>query len=218
MLAALKKVPAADDSHATTSQGRSEQESSGQATVSRRTIRDLATRFCDTLLAWGVGLVVGFFWLLVRLGDAWADWREGRRGEKDFYVLLVLLLCLSAAPARAEPSQSRVLDQIAQVESANRYWVIGPAGEVTAYQMRPRYWWAYTDEPLSRASQDPRFGRTIAAKHLAQLRRELIAYGYQVTAYNLALAWHAGTPAMVRGRTTAAQRDHAQRVANLVGR
>lgn len=130
-------------------------------------------------------------------------------------LLAITLLSVLAGPATADTDRARMLDAIAPVESANRHWVIGPLGEVTAYQMLPRNWRRLTTEPLSRARRDPAFGRLVAFMHLDQLVTELRAYGLQETPYNLALAWRAGSPAAAHGTATAAQRDHAQRIANL---
>lgn len=133
-------------------------------------------------------------------------------------LVRAILFCVAVAlvvPVTAQAyDRARFLHSVGSVESRNRYWVVGPCGEVTQFQVMPRIWRFHTRLPISRAS-DPAIGLTVAQRHLSQLERELRAFGVEVTVYNLALAWRAGSPAVARNSTSASQRDHAQRIVNL---
>ncbi len=127
-------------------------------------------------------------------------------------LLLLTLALFLAVPLHAF-DRPRFLQSVGSVESRNRYWVVGPCGEVTQFQLMPRIWRFHTSLPISRAS-DPAIGLTVAQRHLSQLERELRVLGVPVTPYNLALAWRAGSPAVAANTASASQRDHAQRIVN----
>lgn len=131
-------------------------------------------------------------------------------------LLLATFFTLNIAkPIPAATDSGRMLDAIAAVETGNDYRKVGRAGEVTAFQIMPRYWHLHTSAPITRGSTDESLGRLVASRHLAQLRRELIGFRLAVTPYNLALAWRAGSPAVAHKKATPHQRDHAQRIVNL---
>lgn len=127
---------------------------------------------------------------------------------------ILICMTLTLATTANAYDRPRFLQSVGSVESRNRYWVVGPCGEVTQFQLMPRIWRFHTSAPISRASSDPAIGLTVASRHLKQLETELRAFGLPVTPYNLALAWRAGSPAVASNRTSAAQRDHAQRIVN----
>ena len=85
-------------------------------------------------------------------------------------VLLVVLVAYASGP---RPVVERVfLRQQAEVETGNRAWVRGPAGEIGRNQMLPSTWRAYTDASPRLAVTDPRFAERIELEHLRWLRRQ----------------------------------------------
>ena len=73
----------------------------------------------------------------------------------------------------------------------------------------------HTDVPFERAL-DRMQSEEVAIKHYEWIRRGLIRNGFPQTPYYIALAWNGGLSSVVRGKTSRAARDYAERVTNLV--
>lgn len=139
-------------------------------------------------------------------------------------LLLFVLFCAAAACCAASDTvtdwrrRRAALDPLAllaalrQVESGDRPYAVGAAGERTAYQFTPATWARYTQRSLERGAADTSFANMVAAMHLAYLRQRLSARGLRETPENLARAWRHG-PNFSPGAT--ARSDYAARVANL---
>ena len=99
-----------------------------------------------------------------------------------------------------------LLVAIASVESGSNPAAIGKQGERSQYQITEHVWKSLTKEPFHFATDDKVLAEEVATNHLIQLTRELEAGKVPVTVENLALAWHAGSPAVVHHRLTAEQK------------
>ena len=92
----------------------------------------------------------------------------------------------------------------------------GKFGELGAYQFRRGTWGMHTDVPFERAL-DRMQSEEVAIKHYEWIRRGLVRNGLPQTPYYIALAWNGGLSSVIRGKTSRAARDYAERVTNLVG-
>jgi hypothetical protein len=132
---------------------------------------------------------------------------------------IILLLLLSTAGARAEvsPRGSR-LEALSQIETGNDDRVVGGAGEVSRFQIKPWVWKQYSD---SEAYSNRRISAQVAEQHLAGLsqifrkctRRE-------PTDFDLYVLWNAGPTYYARvgfakSRVHPVIRERANRYANL---
>ncbi len=108
------------------------------------------------------------------------------------------------------------LQGIALVEHVTDPAKPGDAGELGYHRITPGVWAQHTTAPFIWAGTDEALELWVAQRHLDWLERGLLAqHPRPVSPYWLALAWNAGLTATLRGETTAAQRDYAQRVQNL---
>lgn len=127
----------------------------------------------------------------------------------------ILLLLLSAAGARADVSR---LEALSQIETGDDDRVIGRAGEVSRYQIKPWIWRQYSD---SEAYSNRRISTQVADQHLTGLagifrkctRRE-------PTDFDLYVLWNAGPTyynriGFARSRVHPVIRERARRYANL---
>ena len=127
----------------------------------------------------------------------------------------ILLLLLSVADARADVSR---LEALSQIETGNDDRVVGGAGEVSRYQIKPWIWRQYSD---SEAYSNRRVSSQVAAQHLAGLtqifrkctRRE-------PTDFDLYVLWNAGPTyynriGFAKSRVHPIIRERARRYANL---
>lgn len=138
-------------------------------------------------------------------------------------VLLCSLLSTYVPPwsvraASPKLDEDRVLPAIALVETGTTRLSrpckkIGKAGERGAWQMKRIVWQAYTAAPFERASTDAALAHLIATMHLRFLRIELELRNGCISAFSLALAWHAGLTGMQDA--TVEQNDYAERVQAL---
>ena len=131
----------------------------------------------------------------------------------------ILLLLLSLAGARAEaPSRLSRLEALSQIETGDDDRVIGRAGEVSRYQIKPWIWRQYSD---SEAYSNRRISTQVADQHLTGLagifrkctRRE-------PTDFDLYVLWNAGPTyynriGFARSRVHPVIRERARRYANL---
>lgn len=113
-------------------------------------------------------------------------------------------------------SRSDTLDAIHRVENPLNSSRPGKFGELGAYQFRRSTWHMHTSQPFERAL-DRATSERIAVLHYEWLSRGLVRRGLPVTPYNVALAWNGGLTSTIRGRSSRAAHDYAQRVTNLVG-
>lgn len=124
---------------------------------------------------------------------------------------LVLSVAVASGSERWE-----TLEAIHCVENPQNVTRPGLYGELGAYQFRESTWRQHTSAPFARALERE-VSDVVAVRHYEYLRRGLERAGLPVTCYNIALAWNAGLAAAVRGRSPAATRDYAERVANIAG-
>ncbi len=126
-------------------------------------------------------------------------------------VLVVLGLCSSEAA-------STKLDAISLIETGNRDWVIGSAGEVSRYQIKPIVWRQYS---ASRAYTDVQLSTRVAAEHLSYLETVFRSKaGREPSDFDRYVMWNAGFNYYARKRFSprAVQsivRERATRYANL---
>jgi hypothetical protein len=137
-------------------------------------------------------------------------------------TLLVGLLAL-LAPKRAhsaQPQAQRVgtldavvmLDAIAAVETGDKYWPIGKAGERGRCQFMPATWARYTNADFATwASRDCDLTRRVERAHLAHLMRALFRPGHIPEPALIAAGWRYGEGRAGRN----VRSDYAKRVANL---
>ena len=129
--------------------------------------------------------------------------------------LLLMLALLPSALAASSPSRAETLNAIHQVENPLNSTRPGKFGELGAYQFRASTWKMHTDVPFERAL-DRVQSEEIAIRHYEWIKRGLSRNGLPQTPYYIALAWNGGLYSVIRGRSSEAARDYAERVSNLV--
>lgn len=140
-----------------------------------------------------------------------------RLGVIAFFVLGACALALAVVRAeRRGIEDAHLLWAIAERETGNNPHAVGRRGEFTAWQFKAGTWHDYTDMTPADGVRNPAAAYAVAEAHLDWLRGCLRRAGLKPTPYRLALSWHAGIGATVKGDTTASQRTYAQDVANLV--
>ena len=112
-------------------------------------------------------------------------------------------------------SRAETLDAIHRVENPLNSSRPGKFGELGAYQFRRGTWHMHTRLPFERALNRSA-SEEIAVLHYEWLVRGLARNGLPTTPYNIALAWNGGLSSVVKGRSSRAAHDYAQRVTNLV--
>ena len=124
---------------------------------------------------------------------------------------LLLFLCLTAAAAAAETLDlQRFLNALAAVETGVRWdGRPGPAGELSAWQIRKETWRQHTCAPFHLAATNPALAEVIAIEHITWLELELGRRGLPVTPAAVATCWNGGLGRA--GQWT----DFGQRVENL---
>lgn len=108
------------------------------------------------------------------------------------------------------------LEAIHRLENPRDLPTPGPCGELGAYQFREQTWRMHTNLPFARAL-DRRTSDFVAVKHYDWIKRGLESAGVPASPYAIALAWNGGLDRAVRGKSCAATRDYAERVANIAG-
>ena len=128
---------------------------------------------------------------------------------------IVTLVTLALAPAQAKASsRTETLEAIHRVENPRDVSRPGKYGELGAYQFRRSTWRMHTTMPFEKAL-DRAESEEVAVLHYEWLKRGLARNGVAQTPYNIALAWNAGLTSVIRGRSSRASHDYAQRVNNL---
>lgn len=128
---------------------------------------------------------------------------------------VILVLCLSLVAAYGGLNK---LEAISMIETGDNDRLIGGAGEVSRYQIKPAIWELYSD---SRAYQNPRLSARVAEQYLATLESAFQRRtGRAPTDFDSYVLWNGGiTYYAKRGfspaRVSPIVRDRAQRYANL---
>ena len=139
--------------------------------------------------------------------------------SRRLFVAVGLLFSLGLTPGllrASTSSRAETLDAIHRVENPLNLTRPGKFGELGAYQFRRGTWGMHTDVPFERAL-DRMQSEEVAIKHYEWIRRGLVRNGLPQTPYFIALAWNGGLSSVIRGKTSRAARDYAERVTNLVG-
>jgi len=98
-----------------------------------------------------------------------------------------VILMLSLLSAQAGLSK---LEAISMIETADRDWVVGKAGERSRYQIMPKVWQSYTS---SRDYRNPQLARTVAERHLAALEETFQkATGREPSDFDRYVLWNGG--------------------------
>jgi len=111
-----------------------------------------------------------------------------------------------------ELNLGRLLDAIREIEG----WrgIRGPAGEFGPFQILPSVWRHHSKVSPWRASANEH--RRIALAQIAEIRRRLAAGERDAnSAFMIALAWNAGTSAVIGGTAPARSWDYADRTRNI---
>jgi hypothetical protein len=128
---------------------------------------------------------------------------------------VILFLICSAVSAAAGLSK---LDALAMIETGNNDAVIGSAGEVSRYQIKPRVWREYSP---SLAWRDAGVSTQVAQGYLADLEALFRKRtGREATDFDLYVLWNAGPAYYARidfsaRRVGAIIRERANRYVNL---
>ena len=136
------------------------------------------------------------------------------RGVRWPTVALVMMLWVFPVTAVAS-QRAQTLEAIRMVENPRDLTRPGKFGELGAYQFRRGTWRMHTKVPFERAI-DRAASEEVALRHYEWIKRGLIRNGVPATPYNIALAWNSGLSAVIRGRSSAAAHNYAERVSNLV--
>jgi hypothetical protein len=127
----------------------------------------------------------------------------------------VAIVMLSAFSAQAGLSK---LEAISMIETCDRDWIVGKAGERSRYQIMPSVWSHYTP---SRDYSNPQLARAVAERHLTTLeetfRKET---GREPTDFDRYVLWNAGPTYYGKinfeaRRVSSVIRERAQRYVNL---
>lgn len=127
----------------------------------------------------------------------------------------VVILMLAVTSAQAGLSK---LEALSMIETADRDWVVGKAGERSRYQIMPRVWKSYT---TSREYRNPELARTVAQRHVTWLEDTFRkATGRQATDFDLYVLWNGGPTYYARINYDAKRvhpviRERAERYVNL---
>jgi hypothetical protein len=98
-----------------------------------------------------------------------------------------VILMLSLLSAQAGLSK---LEAISMIETADRDWVVGKAGERSRYQIMPKVWQSYTS---SRDYRNPELARAVAERHLASLEETFRkATGREPSDFDRYVLWNGG--------------------------
>jgi hypothetical protein len=126
-----------------------------------------------------------------------------------------VILMLSLLSAQAGLSK---LEAISMIETADRDWVVGKAGERSRYQIMPKVWHSYTS---SRDYRNPELARTVAERHLAAVEETFRkATGREPSDFDRYVLWNGGPTYYTKigfeaGRVHPVIRERAERYVNL---
>jgi hypothetical protein len=127
----------------------------------------------------------------------------------------VTIVMLSALSAQAGLSK---LEAISMIETCDRDWVVGRAGERSRFQIMPSVWSHYT---ASRDYENPRLAREVAERHLIALeetfRKET---GREPSDFDRYVLWNGGPTYYGKigfnaSRVSPVIRERAERYVNL---
>jgi hypothetical protein len=128
---------------------------------------------------------------------------------------IAVIVVLSVMSAQAGLSK---LEAISMIETADRDWVVGRAGERSRYQMMPRVWSSYTS---SRDYKNPQLAQAVASKHLTVLEDTFRkATGRETSDFDRYVLWNAGPTYYAKigynaRRVSPVIRERAERYVNL---
>jgi hypothetical protein len=144
---------------------------------------------------------------------------------------VAVFACLANASRAATPPAGEVpcgpvpdarrLAALSMLESGDNDRAIGPAGEVSRYQISPALWQAYTD---SRNYRDPAVSSPVVVQHWNRLYSYFLAKtGRTPSDFDMYVLWNTragyySTRGFNPQRVQSAVRDHAERFVNLVNR
>src|SRR5215212_2083282 len=98
-----------------------------------------------------------------------------------------VILMLAVTSGQAGLSK---LEAISMIETADRDWVVGSAGERSRYQIMPKVWSAYSS---SREYKNPQLARAVAERHLASLEETFRkATGREASDFDRYVLWNGG--------------------------
>ena len=126
-----------------------------------------------------------------------------------------VILMLAVTSGQAGLSK---LEAISMIETADRDWVVGSAGERSRYQIMPKVWSAYTS---SREYKNPELARTVAERHLAVLEETFRkATGREASDFDRYVLWNGGPTYYAKINYNAKRvhpviRERAERYVNL---
>jgi hypothetical protein len=127
----------------------------------------------------------------------------------------MVIVMLSALSAQAGLSK---LEAISMIETCDRDWIVGKAGERSRYQIMPSVWSHYTP---SRDYSNPQLARAVAERHLTALEETLRKEaGREPTDFDRYVLWNAGPTYYAKinfdaRRVSPVVRERAQRYVNL---
>jgi hypothetical protein len=127
----------------------------------------------------------------------------------------LMILVLSVMSAHAGLSK---LEAISMIETADRDWIVGKAGERSRYQIMPKVWQSYT---TSRDYRNPELARTVAERHLAGLEETFRkATGREASDFDRYVLWNGGPTYYAKINFDASRvhpviRERADRYVNL---
>lgn len=118
----------------------------------------------------------------------------GERCRRMIRALLIALCLVCTVPAWAmQPDFAREAEALAQKETGVK-WDGRPGrfGELSRWQITRAVWVQHSTESFAVAARDEPKARSVALKHLAWLRGQLLRRGIEPTAERLATCWHFG--------------------------
>ena len=126
-----------------------------------------------------------------------------------------VILMLAVTSGQAGLSK---LEAISMIETADRDWVVGSAGERSRYQIMPKVWSAYTS---SREYKNPQLARAVAERHLTSLEETFFkATGREASDFDRYVLWNGGPTYYAKigydaKRVHPVIRERAERYVNL---
>jgi hypothetical protein len=126
-----------------------------------------------------------------------------------------VILMLAVTSGQAGLSK---LEAISMIETADRDWVVGAAGERSRYQIMPKIWNTYTS---SREYRNPQLARAVAERHLASLEETFFkATGREASDFDRYVLWNGGPTYYAKINYDAKRvhrviRERAERYVNL---
>jgi len=136
-------------------------------------------------------------------------------GKPGIILMLAVLALMLPAAATAGLSP---LEAISMIESGNNDTAVGPAGEVSRYQIRPRVWQQLSD---SNAYEDAAVASSVAQLHLDWLYKFYKERtGRAADDFDLYVMWNAGADyyrraGFARDKVHSKIRGRAERYVNL---